>query len=384
MILVFLSGHPFPFQHPKIKKSIQNRRALRSFAATTPNCMNEYQAGKWEKRWNPLKREWVHYAAHRNNRPWSFAPSKHTEVAPEYVADCYLCPGNARVHGTANPNYEGVYVFNNDHPVVGENCPTIPEASNFTNRPYLFKKGEAKGLAKVICYDPRHNVTMGEMPLKNVVEVFKAWRQQTQELSQNPAIKSVLIFENKGEIVGVSNPHPHCQIYAFDVPFNFFAEEHESALEFKALHHKNLFEEIVAEELEQRTRVIAENDFAVAFIPFFATYAYETMIFPKTRHKTLISMSDEELAGLAAVFQTVVQKLDKLFQMSFPYVMAFHQAPFPEAEFPEYHCYMSILPPLRQPGIKKFPAGPEIGAGNFMSDTMPEDKAKELQNINLG
>lgn len=345
--------------------------------------MNQLQTGQWEKRWNPLKREWVHYAAHRNNRPWSFAPAKHAETAPEYVADCYLCPGNQRIHGTQNPDYKGVYVFNNDHPVVGENCPEIPESEHYTLRPGLYKKGKALGQAKVICYDPRHNITMCEMPLAGVVEVFKTWRNETEKLSKKPDIKNVLIFENKGEIVGVSNPHPHCQIYAFDVPFNYFLDEHNAALHYKSEQGTNLFEDMLEEEMHQQVRVIAENEHALAFIPFFATYAYETFIFPKKRHKTLITMSNKELEGLASVFHTVVRKFDKLFGMSFPYVMAFHQAPFPADEFPEYHCYMAILPPLRQPGIKKFPAGPEIGAGNFMADTMPEDKAKELQNIHL-
>ena len=344
---------------------------------------NSNNVGKWEKRWHPLREEWVVYAAHRNNRPWSFdIDSKIHNHTSEYDEKCYLCAGNERVGGTRNPKYEDVFIFENDHPVVSFNSPEITGENRYTHGG-LYHKEKAQGIAKVICYDPRHNVTLSDVTLDKVYKVFQAWRGQMQELSKNQKIKYVLIFENKGQEVGVSNPHPHCQIYATDFTFNLVEREIKAAYEYKKDKGRNIFHDIIQAELKDEVRIIAENKNAVAFIPFFARYAYEVMIFPKKKHATLASMSDEELHDYAAVFQEVTRRFDTNFQTNFPYVMAFHQAPINGADFPDYHLHMLIQPPLRQPGLVKYLAGPEIGAGNFMADTMPEDKAQELKKVTI-
>jgi len=335
--------------------------------------------GKWEKRWNPLKKEWVVYAAHRNSRPWNTGLKDFSKKdTPEYDPTCYLCPGNPRVHGAVNPKYEGVYIFDNDHPVVGLQAPEVEEI----NDP-LYQKAAAKGIARVVCYDKRHNTTLSEVNVEKVADVFKAWREQMKEFAAHPEINHVLIFENKGEICGVSNPHPHCQIYATDFVFRFIETEMEVANEYKKATGSNIFLDIIRKEHEEKSRIVAENEGAIAFIPFFARYPYEVMIFPKKKHATLDSMSDEEIFQLASVFQEVTKRYDKLFSMSFPYVMNIHQAPVDGKDYPEYHLYIQILPPLRQPGLQKFPAGPEIGGGNFMADTLPEEKAAELRSVQL-
>jgi UDPglucose--hexose-1-phosphate uridylyltransferase len=338
--------------------------------------------GKWEKRWHPLRQEWVIYAAHRNNRPWTTGKSVIAEKpVPAYDPGCYLCPGNQRIHGGQNPEYTGVFIFDNDHPVVGLQAPEIP-ASEAIKGKGLYRKEKALGIARVVCYDPRHNITLAEMEIAHIAQVFACWRSQMQEFTTNTQIKYALLFENKGELSGVSNPHPHCQIYATDFVFKHTEQQLHAAEEYHQATARNLFGQIIENELEEGVRIVAQNSGAVAFIPFFARYAYEVMIFPKKRHATFVTMSDTELYDLAAVFREVIRRYNLNFQMSFPYVMSVQQAPVDGNTYPLYHLHLSILPPLRQPGLIKYLAGPEIGGGNFMADTMPEEKAAELRKVN--
>lgn len=344
--------------------------------------MNSTYEGKWEQRWHPLRQEWVVYSAHRNTRPWSGASVVPASESPAYDPKCYLCPRNARAQGHRNPDYRGVYIFDNDFPVVGEDAPTVDPVVAGAH-PALFKKKRADGIARVVCYDPRHNVTLAEISCPQVAEVFTAWRDQMTEFTRNPAIHFVHIFENRGEIVGVSNPHPHCQIYAVNFTFSLVEKELNAEKEFRNETHRNLFDEILSFELASGERIVAENETACAFIPFFARYAYEIMIFPKKRHATLATMTDEELYGLAGAFQTVIRRYDALFGMPFPYVMSILQAPVDGGDYSNYHLHLLLQPPLRLPGLQKFLAGPEIGGGNFMADTIPEEKAKELRQADI-
>ncbi len=338
--------------------------------------------GKWEKRWHPLRREWVVYSAHRNNRPWNFSLHQQTLSESSYEPDCYLCPRNKRVSGITNPDYSGVYIFENDHPVVGLNAPEI--ISSLSNlHDGLYRTEKAVGISKVVCYDPRHNITMSDMEVEQVANVFRALRDEMLFFQKHEVIKSVLIFENKGEIVGVSNPHPHCQIYASDFIFTLFENELNAARVYNKAKKRNIFSDIIQAEQKDEKRIIAENDHALAFIPFFARFAYETYIFPKRKHATLCTMSDEELLGLASIFRTVTKKFDINFNMSFPYILVFAQAPVDGNDYDDYHMHIIICPPLRQPGLRKFLAGPETGADTFMADTMPEEKAAELRKIQL-
>lgn len=344
-------------------------------------AMNDY-SGKWEQRWHPLRQEWVVYSAHRNARPWSGAAAAKPAAAPEYDPDCYLCPGNARIYGDRNPNYQDIFIFDNDHPVVGAQAPEIsPERRESADG--LYRCRRADGLARVVCYDPRHNVSLAGISRDRVTRVFMAWREQMRELSQRPEVNFVLIFENRGELVGVSNPHPHCQIYAVNFTFNLIEREIAAIADHKQKTGRNLFQDILDAELAEGSRIIAETDSACAFIPFFARYAYEVMVFPKRRHAVLNTMTDAELHDLADVFQQVIRRYDLLFGMPFPYVMAIYQSPVDGSAYPDYHLHLLLQPPLRRPDLQKFLAGPEIGGGNFMADTIPEEKAAELQQIDL-
>lgn len=339
--------------------------------------------GKWEKRWHPLRQEWVVYASHRNNRPWTTGTNSQTpKTSPSYDPSCYLCPGNERIHGDINPAYEDIFIFTNDHPVVGFHSPEILEQQRVSGSG-LYRKEKANGTAKVVCYDPRHNVTLAEVSTEQAAKVLIALREQTREFYHQPAISYALIFENKGELSGVSNPHPHCQIYATDFVFKHIEGQLQVARQYKQETGNNIFSQIIENEKQDGLRIVAENEGAIAFIPFFARYAYEMMIFPKNRHATLMTMSDAELYDLADVFQEVIRRYDVNFGQSFPYVMSVQQAPVDGKEYPEHHLYLLLLPPLRQPGLIKYLAGPEIGGGNFMADTMPEEKAAELRRVKL-
>jgi UDPglucose--hexose-1-phosphate uridylyltransferase len=340
--------------------------------------MQQWQ-GKWEKRWHPLREEWVVYAAHRNQRPWTTGKSLMPDIdAQKHDPECYLCPNNQRVHGSRNPDYQQVYIFENDHPVVGTDAPEVDPGDGS-----LYRSASARGIAKVVCYDPRHHVTPADLDVIQLEQVFKALRTEMQSFLENPAIKNVLIFENKGKITGVSNPHPHGQIYAVDFIFKDVQQHLDVAAKFREKYRKNIFEEILLREQKDRLRIVAENETAIAFIPFFARYAYEVMLFPKKRHATLATFSDRETSDMAALYQQIVRRFDLNYQMRFPYVMSMVQAPVDQSVYPEHHMYLWFQPPLRQPGLQKFLAGPEIGIGNFMADTLPEEKAAELRAVDV-
>jgi UDPglucose--hexose-1-phosphate uridylyltransferase len=340
--------------------------------------MSNLHRGKWEKRWHPLREEWVVYSAHRNNRPWSFDLKKRQQDSPAYDPTCYLCPGNARHGGHRNPDYDDVFVFDNDFPVVGMESPEIlPEEKSVHGG--LYRRAPARGVARVVCYAREHNASLATVSPARMTRVFEVWQNEMIRFERHPDIHSVLIFENRGEIVGVSNPHPHCQIYAVDFPLQLIEKEALAAKKYKRRCGRNLFDDIVIAELADRSRIVAENEHAVAFVPFFARYAYEVLVFPKKRHPTLITLSPDELRSLAAAYQEVVQRFDELFKQPFPYVMNIHQASVDGKKHPDYCLYVHFQPPLRQPGLPKYLAGPEIGAGNFMADTMPEEKAAELR-----
>lgn len=339
--------------------------------------------GKWERRYHPLRQEWVVYAAHRNTRPWSTGKQEQkANQTPDFDPSCYLCPGNTRVSGQANPNYKDVYIFTNDHPVLGPNAPEIPQTEALTGGG-LYQRHQALGTAKVICYDPNHKLTLADMPVNRIAGVFGAMRTEMQGFVKDPNIKSVLIFENKGELVGVSNPHPHGQIYACNFVLNFTQTQLNAAAQWRQHANENIFNRIIENEQADGRRIIAENKTAIAFVPFFARYAYEVMVFPKNQHCTLATLTDEELTDLADVFQQVVRRYDVNFKMSFPYVMSVQQAPVDGGQYNDFRAHLLLLPPLRQPGLQKFLAGPEIGANTFMADTMPEEKAAELKAVNL-
>ncbi len=337
----------------------------------------ENPSGVWEERWHPLREEWVIVAAHRQNRPWSGESVDHAnEVLPHYVEDCYLCPRNARVGGTRNPDYRSIFVFDNDHPCVGDHAPE-PEPPGSD----VYRNRKADGKARVVCYSPRHDLTLAELKTDAVAALLAEWQRQYRELSAMRNVNNVLIFENKGEAVGVSNPHPHCQIYATNFVFKTIeTEARASAAHFRSTG-RLLFQDIIEAEKKDGRRVIAENENAIAFLPYFARYAYEVFVAPKRTVPNLAELNETEVADLASVLGEVLIRFDNLWQMPFPYVMPLHQAPADGGDYSKFHFHIEFHPPLRKPNLLKYLAGPEIGGGNFLSDTSPEEKAAELRAV---
>ena len=329
----------------------------------------------WEERWHPLREEWVIVAAHRQDRPWSGETVNHEQrPRPPYVSDCYLCPGNARVSGAVNPQYSGIFTFDNDHPCVGSNAPAPPvmKSGVYRNRP-------AQGLARVVCYSPRHDLSLAQLEIGEIESLFAAWQREYADLGGRPEIDHVLTFENKGEVVGVSNPHPHCQIYATNFIFKTIETESDASRRYFTETGHTLLSDIIAAEQRDKVRIIAENETAIAFLPYFARYAYEVFVAPKQPSPSIAALRDAEAHDLAEVLKETVVRFDNLWQMPFPYVMPLHQAPTDGGDYRAFHFHIEFHPPLRRPNLLKYLAGPEIGGGNFLSDTSPEEKAAELR-----
>ena len=328
----------------------------------------------WEQRWHPLREEWVVVAAHRQDRPWQGerAVVSATRV-PEYVENCFFCPRNLRVSGARNPDYQSVFVFDNDHPCVGPDAPQQLEPP-----PGIYRNAPATGVARVVCYTPKHNTTLAELPVDQIAALLGAWRDQYLELGARPDIRHVLIFENKGEVVGVSNPHPHGQIYATNFVFKTIENEAAAGRRYYDEHRRVLFADILRSELADGRRILFESASAVVFVPYFARYAYECYVAPKETHASLATMSANERRDLAVALKSLLVRYDNLWQMSFPYVLVLHQAPTDDGDYSGFHFHIECHPPLRKPHLLKYLAGPEIGGGNFLSDTRPEAKAAEL------
>jgi len=330
----------------------------------------------WEQRWHPLRREWVVISSHRNERPWQGERvAESVQSLPRYVADCYLCPGNARSSGQRNAQYSGVYVFDNDHPCVG------PEAPAATNPAVpIYRASRATGRARVVCYSPRHDVTLAQLPKPEVLKLLQALQAQYRELSAVDDVKHVLVFENKGEVVGVSNPHPHCQIYATNFVFRTIELEAEAQADYFAEQQRPMMQDIIRAEEDDGRRLLVPSKRALSFVPYFARYPYETYVMPRESRASLADLAAAELDDFADVLRETLIRLDNLWQMSFPYVMVLHQAPT-DRSYPGFHFHIEIHPPLRKPGLLKYLAGPEIGGGNFLNDTAPEATAAELQAV---
>jgi UDPglucose--hexose-1-phosphate uridylyltransferase len=330
---------------------------------------------RWEQRWHPLREEWVLIAAHRQDRPWLGETIARQVAPPEYAKDCHFCPGNVRVSGVRNEDYRGIFVFTNDHPCVGPDAPR-----EITPAPGIYRNRPAGGVARVICYSPKHNLTLAELETSDIENLLLTWRDQYAELSGRPEVGHVLIFENKGDVVGVSNPHPHCQVYATNFVFKTVENEARVSRGYRTTTGRVLFQDIIETERADGRRIIFENSSAIAFLPYFARYAYECYVAPKTTHPGLEGWNSNELRDFAEALKVLLVRYDNLWRAPFPYVMVLHHAPLDGGDYSDFHFHIEFHPPLRKPNLLKYLAGPEIGGGNFLSDTLPEEKAAELRN----
>jgi UDPglucose--hexose-1-phosphate uridylyltransferase len=331
------------------------------------------------RRLNPLTNEWVLVSPHRAGRPWQGQLEKlsgHRE--PEYDPSCYLCPGNSRVGGVVNPKYASTFVFDNDFAALK---PAVRhDRLDLENRGLIVAEGEP-GLCRVICFSPRHDLTLSTMPSKDIENVIRTWAGQFQELGAVPEINHVQIFENRGSAMGASNPHPHCQIWSThsipDIPTKELAcqrayfHSHQACLLCDYLHL----------EEQDPIRMVCQNQGFAAVVPFWAVWPFEVMICSRRHLGNLLDLDGEEVILLAQILQQVTSAYDKVFEVPFPYSMGFHQSPTDGNDHDEWHFHAHFYPPLlRSATIRKFMVGFEM-LGMPQRDITPESAASHLRSL---
>lgn len=327
------------------------------------------------RRFNPLRGEWVLVSPHRTKRPWLGQVEKIApDNRPAYDPKCYLCPGNQRMGSDWNPKYEATFTFTNDFSAL---LPDTPEAGAPTDD--LLRTEPARGECRVICFSPRHDLTLAEMAVPDIRKVVDVWAAQTDELGQRH--RWVQVFENKGAAMGCSNPHPHGQIWAGNFVPNEVAVEDRHQREYFDRHQSVLLLAYAKRELAAKTRVVVSNDHWVAVVPFWAVWPYEILLLPLRPAQRLPELSDAERTSLAGILQALLIRYDNLFETSFPYSMGWHAAPNGVGEQPHWQLHAHFYPPLlRSATVKKFMVGYEMLA-EAQRDLTAEQAAQKLREL---
>ncbi len=328
------------------------------------------------RRFNPLTGEWVLVSPHRMKRPWQ---GKREAIPasglPAHDPNCYLCAGNLRANGARNPDYAHTFVFDNDFAALALDAPDARTESGL-----LIAEGES-GVCRVLCFSPRHDLTIAMMEVADIERVVDAWVEETITLGGRPDIGAVQIFENRGEIMGCSNLHPHGQIWATRHLPNEMAKETHAQAQYLIAHGRPLLVDYLAQELTLKERIVAENAHFVTLAPFWAIWPFETMILPRRRIGSFDELTAEEKAALAAALSDLTQRYDRLFDVSFPYSMGFHQRPTDGAVHAEWQMHAHVYPPLlRSATVKKFMVGFEM-LGSPQRDLTPEAAAARLRDL---
>lgn len=336
------------------------------------------------RRYNPLTREWVLVSPHRARRPWLGQVEKvPPENLPRYDPQCYLCPGNQRAGGKQNPQYRQTFVFDNDFPALLP--PEEADALRGTNSPEdgypFFKAQPESGICRVVCFDPRHDLTLPEMTQEGVVEVLRTWSQQTQELGSLEHITYVQVFENKGAMMGCSNPHPHSQIWATSRIPNEPAKEIDAQAEHLARRGTCLLCDYLAAERLSGERLVTSNAHFSALVPYWAFWPFEILLISHRHTASLVDLTTEENAALADIMIRTTTRYDNLFEVSFPYSMGFHQSPTDGQAYPQCHLHAHYYPPLlRSATVRKFMVGFEM-LGMPQRDLTAELAAERLRSM---
>ena len=330
------------------------------------------------RRFNPLINEWVLVSPHRAKRPWQ--GQKETlanDERPEYDSTCYLCPGNVRANGEENPKYMSSFVFENDFAALKKEEIEFEEIKDAT----FFKVKPERGISRVVCFSPKHNITLPEMDLSTIEEIIRTWQREYTDLGNVDYINYVQIFENKGSVMGCSNPHPHGQIWAqSSLPTQ--VEKTQSSLKtYFDKNGSNLLLDYLNKELEAKERIVIENKNFVALVPFWAIWPFETMIICKRHITKITDFTRNEIEDYASILKLLTIKYDNLFETSFPYSSGIHQAPTDGELHPEWQFHMHFYPPLlRSASVKKFMVGYEM-MGESQRDITPEKSAQMLRDI---
>ncbi len=326
------------------------------------------------RRYNILTGEWILVSPHRTKRPWQ-GMNEAPAIFPSenYDPHCYLCPGNIRANKKVNPEYKEPYSFTNDFAAL------LPGVVHSSYEEGLLKAKTESGTCKVVCFSPDHNMTLPLMKIETIAKVIELWRKEFRTLGSNPHINYVQIFENKGDIMGCSNPHPHGQIWSqFTVPEEV-VKKSKMQNDYWQKSKRSLLEDYVSQELTHRDRVVFENEYFVVLVPYWAVWPYETMIIPKKHSRTILELNEQESFAFAEAIKYITIKYDNIFKTSFPYSSGIHQAPTDNKSHEYWHWHMSFYPPLlRSASVKKFMVGYELFA-NAQRDITAEQASETIR-----
>lgn len=328
------------------------------------------------RRLNILTGEWILVSPHRTKRPWQGKVESPPPVnRPAYDPQCYLCPGNVRAGGECNPAYTSTYVFTNDFAALLPDGPDTVQQDGF-----LMAKGE-RGICRVVCFSPNHALTLPEMVLEDLEKVVETWQREYLELGAFPFVHHIQIFENKGEIMGCSNPHPHGQIWAQESIPNEVLKKSERQKNYFLGKGSSLLGDYLAQEIRLGERIVIANEHFVLLVPFWAVWPFECMIVPRRHQQDIGQLTAEERRAFAEILQQTTIRLDNVFETSFPYSAGIHQRPTDGQFYPEWHWHMSFYPPLlRSATVKKFMVGYEMFA-EAQRDITPEMAAERLRSV---
>jgi UDPglucose--hexose-1-phosphate uridylyltransferase len=324
------------------------------------------------RRFDPLQREWVLVSPHRAKRPWQGAIESNAEEVLPYDPECFLCPGNARTSGEINPMYTRTHSFPNDFPAL------LPRLTADIKGKELFRAEPVGGECRVLCYSPRHDVSLSTMSTTQVRSVVDLWVATAAELGAR--YDWVQIFENRGATMGMSSPHPHGQVWAMDVIPTLVAKEEASQSDYLRDHGTPMLLEVAIDEISTGDRVVCANDHWVWLVPFWAVWPFEILLLPRSRASRFENLSEDQLDGLASILSDGLARFDRLFGCPFPYSMGWHFAPYNNNQREAWQLHAHFYPPLlRSASIRKFWVGFEMMA-EAQRDITPEEAAERLRN----